>query len=254
VTIEGVNRYLTGAFRDVDGWCVPHLWQSIHPLYEQIAGAGIEAPIAEIGVFHGKFLIGLAAMMGAAKKNYAIDVYDMQQFNLDGAGHGRVEKVKENILKSGLSLDQFELLRADSMAITDGEIDIIRAETGGFAFFSVDGCHMVEHTINDISIAMRLTRPEGVIFVDDYYNPHWPGAQEGVAKMYLMSSPRFVPLIYSCNKLMLCHISFHERYFSAARKFIGENFPKTNVKPVKRFGYDTLSVFPDLQSEEYVKL
>jgi hypothetical protein len=78
-------HYLNNDFSSVQGWCIPHLWQSLWPLREAMRKQGKDGPVAEIGVYHGKFFIGLVKTMEAPRHNYAIDVFDLQQFNLDGA-------------------------------------------------------------------------------------------------------------------------------------------------------------------------
>jgi len=249
--LQEVHDYLNGRFEQVEGWCVPQLWQSIQPIDEIQRRNGIGGPIAEIGVYQGKFFIGLLKTKQQSN-NYAIDVFSMQRFNLDGAGAGNQEALKANIALSGSSVEDVHFLEADSMALTSSDLQEIRATTGGFSMFSVDGCHTVEHTINDVRIAMELTRPGGVIFVDDYYNASWPGVQEGICKLYLTDSPRFVPLIATCNKLILCHISYHAEFLLHAKEFFKTNFDGTRVKPVKRFGYDTLTIAPNLQTGAFL--
>lgn len=245
---DDLRAYLDGAFRRIDGWCIAQLWQAIEPLAAMIAAEGPPGPVAEIGVFHGKFFIGLVKTVGASRGNTAIDVFDMQRFNLDGAGKGNLARFEENLAAAGVPRDAVDVVRADSMALSRADLDRLREETGGFSLFSVDGCHLAEHTINDVRIAMELTRPHGLVFVDDYYNASWPGVQEGIAKLYLTDAPRFVPLLYTCNKLLLCHISFHSHYLAAVFPFLKAQHPGTRVKAVKRFGYDTLTVVPDLAS------
>lgn len=251
--LQDVHSYLKDRFAQVDGWCVPQLWQSIQPIDEIQHRNGISGPIAEIGVYHGKFFIGLLKTK-QQNNNYAIDVFSMQRFNLDGAGVGDQDTLKANIALSGSSVEDVHFLEADSMALTRSDLHRIREKSGGFSMFSVDGCHTVEHTINDVRIAMELTQPGGVIFVDDYYNASWPGVQEGICKLYLTDSPRFVPLIATCNKLILCHISYHAEFLSYVRDFFKSNFDGTRVKPVKRFGYDTLTIVPNLQSGAFLAL
>ena len=63
-----------------------------------------------------------------------------------------------------------------------------------------------------------------MIFIDDYYNPNWPGVQEGICKLFITDSPRFVPLIATCNKLILCHISYHAEYLDHVEGYIRANF------------------------------
>ncbi len=255
MAIEDVQDYLAGPFQSVEGWCGPHLWQAIEPLHDLQVSLGVEAPVAEIGVYHGKFLIGLIKTKAAERGNYAVDVFDMQQFNLDGAGKGNLEVLLRNLARSGVSREAVEVARTDSMAIDDRTIAaMLDASGGGFSLFSVDGCHLAGHTINDVTVATRLTRPEGIIFVDDYYNAKWPGVHEGVAKLYLMSSPRFVPLLYTSNKLFLCHISFHKQYLDAVEAHVRSLFPTTAVKNVARYGYPTLTVTPNTGTEAYTSL
>jgi hypothetical protein len=243
--IADARAYLDGHFQNIKGWCLPNLWQSIEPLYERIVASGNPGPVAEIGVYQGKFFIGLVKTMGAARNNYAIDVFDLQEFNLDKAGEGSMEALRANLALCGVDEGAVEFLKTDSLWLHGGDIAQLRERTGGFSMFSVDGCHLAEHTVNDIHIAMELTRPDGIIFVDDYYNPNWPGVQEGVAKLYLGQSPRFVPLLFSCNKLVLCNLSFHAQYLKSVREHLLAQHPGARVKLVKRFGFDTLTVAPE---------
>ena len=96
---------------------------------------------------------------------------------------------------------------------------------------------------------MEVTLPGGIIFVDDYYNPNWPGVQEGVCELYLTEKPPFIPLLASCNKLILCHRDHHADYLACVADFLGEHFKETRVKPVTRFGVDNLTVTPPPDSE-----
>jgi len=244
-----VSNYLNGPFKSIAGWCLPNIWQIIWPVAQFQEGERINNPVAEIGVFHGKFFIGLVETKGV-QNNYAIDVFDMQAFNLDGAGEGNLAKLRENLSLSKVAIDRVKFLRADSMTLTEKDVFDIRSETGGFSFFSVDGCHRTEHTINDAKIAMSLTIPQGLVCIDDYGNPHWPGVQEGIAKLYFTECPRFIPLAFGYGKLFLCHISYHARLFD----IVGESLRQASVpvKVVKYFGYDVLSATLDPASAKYL--
>ena len=239
-----VEDYLAGHFKNVEGWCNPRLWQAIRPLAAAMIETDGIAPIAEIGVHHGKFFIGLVKTMGAPANNYAIDVFDAQEFNLDGSGKGDLDAFRRNLALGGVPESAVQIVQADSMALDDAAVKAIRASSGGFAFFSVDGCHTAEHTINDFEVACRLTRDSGVIFVDDYYNPSWPGVQEGIAKVFFSRPPSFVPLLLISNKLFLCHASRHRNYLYAAQTYIRQHYPTTKLKRVKRFGYEGLTLIP----------
>ncbi|MFN3971992.1 MAG: class I SAM-dependent methyltransferase [Gemmobacter sp.] len=242
--LSDLNGYLGTGINQVKGWCIPHLWQAIWPVVRMV-GAG---PVAEIGVFEGKFLIGLIKSFDPDAKysHAAIDVYDLQQFNLDGAGVGKAAVLDANLAAQGLSRHRVEKLRADSMTLRAADAADLIARHDKFKFFSVDGCHEVTHTLCDIEFAMSVTAPEGLIAVDDYLNPNWPGVNEAVAKMYLMHNYPFVPLCYAMNKLFLCSVSWHEIYLAAILKGVKEHHPDTAVKEVRRFGFRTLTVIPKL--------
>jgi SAM-dependent methyltransferase len=205
----------------------------------------LNRPVAEIGVHHGKFFIGLVKTKGALTGNFAIDVFDMQELNLDHSGKGSMQRFEHNLAECGVPRESVEIVCGDSLALGDEDLRRIERTAGAFSFFSVDGCHLAEHTNNDVRIAMRLTAPEGIILVDDYHNPSWPGVQEGVAKLYFTDTPRFVPLLYSSAKLFMAHISHHARYLELVADFLETNHPGTTVKRARRFGYDSLTVIPD---------
>jgi len=120
-SVETVNAYLRDGIHDVGGWCIPQLWQSIWPLYREIG----DGPVAEIGVFEGKFFIGLCKTFGTDASNHAaaIDVFDMQEFNLDGAGVGKLDVLKENLKAQDVDPDAVEYIQADSLSLTARDAD-----------------------------------------------------------------------------------------------------------------------------------
>jgi SAM-dependent methyltransferase len=243
--MHSVNDYLEGPFKSIQGWCSPQLWQVIQPIHEFQEKDGPTRPVAEIGVHHGKFFIGLVKTKGAPKGNLAIDVFDMQQFNLDKSGKGSRVQFEKNLDFCGVPPDSVEIVQADSLTLSDEDLRDIVQKTGLFSFFSVDGCHMVEHTINDVRTAMRVTAPNGIIMVDDYDNPSWPGVQEGVSKMFFTDCPRYVPLLLGFHKLFLAHISYHAQYLRIVADFLTKNHPTTTFKQVQRFGYKSLTLTPN---------
>lgn len=239
-----LNTYLGTGIHAVGGWCIPQIWQAIWPLAKLI-GPG---PVAEIGVFEGKFLIGMVKTFDPARAfaHAAIDVFDMQQFNLDGAGVGKLAKLDSNMADHGIAPTLVDKVRVDSLTLRAADAANLIARHGKFKLFSVDGCHEVTHTMNDIEFAMQVTDPAGIITVDDYLNPDWPGVLEAVSKMYLLRNFSFVPLVYVGNKLLLCSYSYHEKYLEAVRAYVKATHPKTAVKQVVRYGFKTLTLKPPM--------
>jgi hypothetical protein len=244
VSSERLKQYLNKDFDRVNGWCSAQLWNVIEVLEAAQRQAGVDAPVCEIGVHHGKFFIGLVNTVRTARKSLAIDLFDgMQDLNIDKSGRGSLKQFLTNV---GQYADPslVEPMSADSLSLGSAEIARILEAHGKFAYFSVDGGHTVEHTINDLRVAMQLTLPAGVIFVDDYYNASWPGVQEGVVRLYCLDTPTFVPLCFTGGKLFLTGISHHARYLEIMHKHITRNYPDSKVKIVQRLGWKTLTIMP----------
>ena len=243
-----LNAFLAGAIHQVQGWCRPQGWQPLWPLAQAIG----HGPICEIGVHEGKFFIPLAKTFGvggaAADGGHggvAIDLFEQQEFNLDKSGRGDRTVFEENLDRHGVGAARIECLAVDSLTLTDRIAEDLVRRHGQFVVFSVDGCHEVVHTVNDIEFAFKVTAPNGLIAVDDFLNPAWPGVVEAVSKMYLLREFPFVPLYFSCNKLILCSYAYHARYLDLVRGYLAAHHPTTKVKQVKRYGFDTLTVLPD---------
>lgn len=249
---DRLKAFIDGPFKEIQGWCSPYIFQVLQPIAYFQASIGLVKPVCEIGVFKGKFFLSMVKASAEIGGHYAMDVFDLQQFNLDFAGAGNLAEFKANIALAGEDPDSVICIERDSTTFHGGELIDIRKSVGGFSMFSVDGCHMVEHTINDIKIAMELTADAGVIFVDDYYNPSWPGVHEGVCKLYHTSSPVYVPLVYTSNKLALCHIGYHARYLDFLKRSISQHFPETAIKNVKMFGYEALALTPTPGSSKVI--
>lgn len=239
-----LRKYLYEGIKDVEGWCVPHLWNVIEKLDELQKSDGIDGPVCEIGVYHGKFLIGLLNTKRSHRKSLAIDVFEMQEFNLDGSGRGDYEKFTKN-LEYFYDKVFVDIMKCDSISLGYHEIVDTIHKFGRFSMFSIDGCHDVGHTINDVGIAMQLTCPGGIIFVDDYYNAGWPGVHEGISKLYHIENPSFVPLCYTCNKLFLTDMGHHRAYLDAVFEHVRSSYPKSRIKKVQRYGWETLTIVPD---------
>lgn len=240
-----LQGYVCGPFAGIGGWCEAGLWQTVEAVLDVQAKLQVGGPVAEIGVHHGKFFIGLALAKKHPAGNLAIDVFDDQTFNVDKSGRGNRAVFMRNLEACGIAAEAVDVRQVDSSTLTDAEIAALRTSSGGFSLFSVDGGHLAEHAYNDLLLAMKLTGPGGVIFVDDYLNPDWPGVGEAIAKLYLMSAPMFVPFVYTANKLLLCHRRHYQDYFDGTLAFTRERYPETRIsKRVMRFGYRTLAIHP----------
>jgi cephalosporin hydroxylase len=131
---------------------------------------------AEIGVHHGKLFILLANLRRQDEQAFAVDIFDDQHLNPDRSGCGDLARFKDNL---GFYANEagVEIIKKDSTQLT--RADFYRGKKGNIRLFSIDGSHTAAHTLSDLTIAAQLLSTDGLICLDDFYNPDWPGVQEG---------------------------------------------------------------------------
>ncbi|WP_082610182.1 class I SAM-dependent methyltransferase [Bosea sp. Root381] len=255
-SLATLDRYLTEQYVNVEGWCWEYNWQPIQFLAQRQSELSQHiGPVAEIGVFHGKFFIGLNLLKAKSRFTHTvIDVFDMQQFSMSGEGKRirvpknisdqQLDKFKFNAVSAGIDVDALCIIKSDSTNLLSREIEAAINNYSKFSFFSVDGCHEFTHAYSDLNLAMEMTDHNGIIFMDDYLHARWPGVHEAVAKMMFCGAPRFVPLYYVHNKLAMCHVNLHNDYLEGLFRFLTERHPATTVRRVTRYGWPTLTIEP----------
>ena len=113
------------------------------------------------------------------------------------------------------------VIAADSMTLLAAMPGLI-ARMRPCRLFSLDGGHSPQHVLNDLRIAEQVLAPGGVVFVDDMWNPEWPGVTEGM-HAYMRTLPSLVPFASLGGKLLLttfseAHTLFGGRYAQALQQ------------------------------------
>ena len=80
---------------------------------------------------------------------------------------------------------------------------ILEACGGQPAIFSIDGGHTAEVTHNDLRLAHDTVRDGGIVILDDYFNPGWPGVSEGTCRFMLVDNEQLEPVAVTANKVIL---------------------------------------------------
>ena len=88
-----------------------------------------------------------------------------------------------------------------------------------FRLFSIDGGHTTAHVGNDLDLVEPALHPQGVVAIDDFYNPAWPGVNEGVHR-YWFSGGRLRPFAYGAGKLFVCPPAAWEFYYATMAETI----------------------------------
>jgi hypothetical protein len=79
-------------------------------------------------------------------------------------------------------------------------------------FVHIDGGHRPADVFNDLEVADRALLPDGVVAVDDVFNPSWPGVSEGFYQFVTARPEVFAPLLIGGNKVLLARPASAARY------------------------------------------
>jgi hypothetical protein len=180
-------------------------------LHRAQRAAGQGGAVAEIGVHHGKTFVALALLAAPGEAALAVDVFDRQELNPDGSGHGDRAAFETNLARWRL-LRRTQTLARDSLTLTATEV---LGLTGPLRLFSVDGSHTRGHAGHDLKLAEACLAPGGVVLLDDFCDPAWPGVTE--AAILHLHDPAFAlaPLAICGGKLFLVRRADHPAWLAA---------------------------------------
>src|SRR3954454_20964417 len=99
--MDRLEQYWSEGFPYVDGFVDAEVLDKVRLVDATQKAAGISGHVAEIGVYHGKFLLAWASVTPSGGKVTALDVFEDQSKNIDGAGAGNLEILKRNVVKYG---------------------------------------------------------------------------------------------------------------------------------------------------------
>lgn len=201
-----VRSYLS-ATRGVEGWFFPidaYLFAMIDAIQKS---EGIAGNLFEIGVHHGKTAIFLARMARPGEILGVCDVFEQQDLNRDQSGEGSRELFLRHLrAASALAEERVVVHAKDSATLTPDDT------TRDVRFFHVDGGHRPQDVMADLETASRALRPDGVVAVDDVFNPSWPGVGEGTLRFLERRPGVFVPIAIGGNKAYFTRPDAASRY------------------------------------------
>jgi SAM-dependent methyltransferase len=194
--------------------------------YAQIAAEVEERrDTLEIGVHHGLSAILVAALRGQGSKFVAIDLFDdMQDQNTSHSGSGSQQRFLTNMARvHGSDLNFARVIAAPSSSLKVSDLG------KNFSFCHVDGGHSSEETYRDLELCSELLRPSGILVLDDYFNPDFPGVSEGAVRFMIADrGERLVPLAIGFNKVVFCKKPGKRGLFS-------KDEPSLNARLTSRF-------------------
>jgi hypothetical protein len=171
---------------------------------------GVNGPIAEIGVFEGRFFIALAHALEPGEIALAIDIFEWP----DPGVRARFEA---NCLKHGIAPERRVTIKGDAGAMPPAAL---LSHTGGkkLRLIHIDGDHSRAALSKDLALATVCLGEGGLIVLDDMLHPAYPTLMVAV-QAYLDAHPEIVPLciidretIVGATKFVLCQRDWFESY------------------------------------------
>jgi hypothetical protein len=200
MTRDDVRRYLDET-RSVEGWFFPidaYLFGFVDDVQKR---EGIRGNLFEIGVHHGKTALFLARMKNPDEILGVCDVFDQQELNRDRSGEGNRAIFERNM--HGIEMRVFP---KESSALTS--IDT----TTRCRFVHIDGGHRPDDVFGDLVTAERALLPDGIVAVDDVFNPNWPGVSEGFYRFMSARPEALAPILIGGNKVLFARPAAVARY------------------------------------------
>lgn len=206
--------------QNVDGWVgnrIADMVRFCDSFHEQ---AEIRGDIAEIGIHHGKLFFILAAAARSDERCIAVDVFNNQSLNVDQSGNGDLGQFSAYIDTLFPKIrPQLNIIQGDSMSIPPSAAGKILGSER-VRLFSIDGGHTRHHVRNDMCIAQQVLVSGGVVLLDDFLGPLWPGVTEGFFEYMKSLNRRLAPFMIFENKLFLTTFSEHATVLAAVHEFI----------------------------------
>jgi len=191
---------LRGGVSSVAGWLSSGAASATVLLNARQEEQGIGGNVAEIGIHHGRYFILLANLRRPGEEAIAIDIFENQRLNIDRSGRGDYSIFTQH-LERHTDNERLRILKRDSATL--GPADVALSGGAGVRLFSIDGAHTAAYTLSDLMLAEKCMVDGGIVILDDFYNPDWPGVQEGFFE-FMRRRPGIAPFAYGNNKMFLC--------------------------------------------------
>jgi len=222
--LAAAYRYLYYSDR-IDGWMYQTTALAMMELLWCQEEAGHTGNIAEIGIHHGCSALALIAAARPQETLIAIDLFDQQDLNTDGSGEGSLTAFQDHL--------RYLFPQANVRIVTKSSLGIRGAEKehglAGLRFFSIDGGHTRDLTLNDLEIADASLASQGIAVVDDVFNANWPGVASGLFA-FLGRGSDLAPFATFPNKVFLCRRAFRDLYRQACHDAFGYALHKQDLE------------------------
>ena len=186
-TIANPGPLLTGVvprLATIPGWFNIDDLAHFTLVLETQTSSGLHGDLLEIGCYHGRSAAVLALHLQAGERLFLADAFDLPLSDPYG-DTATPEKVWRNLATAvpALSRERVFIQRAYSSELTlPSELKV--------RFAHVDGGHDAPTVHTDLTLCTERLVPGGVMVIDDYAHPHYPGVTEAVRE-FLHHQPSY---------------------------------------------------------------
>jgi hypothetical protein len=196
-----VDGYINGLMRKVGGWLTVESARAVAALADVQRHEGVTGGVGEIGIHHGRLFFILYLAMRPEERAFAVDIFEDQDLNRDGSGHGNKAIFLRHLAALNGDPGRIRVLQQDSTTVRPEEI---LAATGPVRFMSVDGGHSQDVTANDLALANAVLTEDGILILDDVYNERWPGVAAAAFSYIVEPGVALRPFAVTPNKIFFC--------------------------------------------------
>ena len=218
-----VQQYLDNEAPAIEGWLSTTSQMMFVVLSQAQHAAGLSGDLVEVGVWEGKTLLLFAHLATGDERAVGYDI-EMRPRLIERSGRPDV-------------VDRIQLHVCDTFAMTIDDF----ARRNGIRIFHVDGNHDKQHVMHDLHLACEATDARGVVVLDDFFSPTWPGVTAALFECFEQKrNSGFVPFALAGSKCWLARPPMVETY----KKNCQERMPIAPISPGDQslFG-ETLLIF-----------
>jgi hypothetical protein len=202
--VNNLVYYQNVVEKQVRGWFYAHDHALIHMVLKNIQ-KDIKGDICEIGVAFGRSAIALSNYRPVTDTLYLYDIYFENGLT-------------ENNLKEYGTSDNIEWRLQDTTKLTTDTIQF----NNPLRLLHIDGCHEDMAVYNDLTNFSTKMSNDGVIVVDDYNDPEYPGINSATLR-FLYENKDWVIFAIGSNKAFLCRINNRVWYIAKTLEHIKEH-------------------------------
>jgi hypothetical protein len=195
--MEAARRYASRGQNSVSGWLAVTAARTIVTLADVQEHLGIEGAACEIGVYHGRLFILLCTLLRTEERALGIDLFE--QATDSEYGSPTRAHVFASLARHGIAPERVCLMACDSMTLRASDV---KSAVGAVRLFSVDGGHTAENAAHDLDIAAGSVCEGGLVILDDFFNPQWPGVAEGTCRFMAKTPGALSPVAIAGSRFI----------------------------------------------------